>query len=189
MNDPTATAILDATRASILDFGIRRTTLSDIARRAGVSRVTVYRRYPDADAVLRALMTREFGELMEGVGANVGGRDARARVVARLSASVRALRGHPLLRKVLEVEPELLLPYLLRRMGETQRHGLGLMTKDIAEGQKDGSVREGDARTTAQLLLLLAQAVVLSGATVEDMAEETLQREFERVVDAALAPA
>ena len=34
MTDPTTDAILDATRASVLDFGIRRTTLTDVARRA-----------------------------------------------------------------------------------------------------------------------------------------------------------
>jgi AcrR family transcriptional regulator len=44
VSDATTEAILDATRASVLDFGIRRTTLTDVARRAGVSRMTVYRR-------------------------------------------------------------------------------------------------------------------------------------------------
>ncbi len=39
--------ILDAARSCVLDFGLRRTTLAEVARRAGVSRPTVYRRWPD----------------------------------------------------------------------------------------------------------------------------------------------
>ena len=54
MTDPTTDAILDAARASVAQFGIRRTTLSDVARLAGVSRMTVYRRYPDLPALIRA---------------------------------------------------------------------------------------------------------------------------------------
>ena len=73
MSDATTEAILDATRASVLDFGIRRTTLTDVARRAGVSRMTVYRRYPDVDAVLRDLMTREFGAAMAAIVGDLGG--------------------------------------------------------------------------------------------------------------------
>ena len=37
-------AVLDAARACVLDVGVRRTTLSDVARRAGVSRMSLYRR-------------------------------------------------------------------------------------------------------------------------------------------------
>ena len=59
MSDDTTQAILDATRSSILDLGVRRTTLTEVARRADVSRMTVYRHYPDVDAILRDLMTRD----------------------------------------------------------------------------------------------------------------------------------
>nr|MDT0664439.1 helix-turn-helix domain-containing protein [Micromonospora sp. DSM 115978] len=39
--------MLDAAEASLLAVGVRRTTLTDVARRAGVSRMTLYRRWPD----------------------------------------------------------------------------------------------------------------------------------------------
>lgn len=187
MRDPTTDAILDATRASVLDFGIRRTTLTDVARRAGVSRMTVYRRYPDVDAVLRDLMTREFGALLDEVAGRVEGPNGRARVVGRLTASVRALREHPLLRKVMEAEPELLLPYVLGRMGETQRRSVALIADEVAAGQADGSVREGDARVLAQALLLIAQSFLLSGGIAEEVAPERLFDELGRMLDAALA--
>lgn len=183
MTDPTTAAILDATRASVLDFGVRRTTLTDIARRAGVSRMTVYRRYPDLEAVLRELMTREFGATLEATAAAAAraGEDGRSRIRRQVGAGVRELREHPLLRKVVDAEPDLLLPYVLGRIGATQRHALMLLTAAVAAGQADGSVRAGDPEVIARGILLAAQSFLFAGAE--------LDAELERMVDAALAPA
>jgi AcrR family transcriptional regulator len=186
VTDATTEAILDATRASVLDFGIRRTTLTDVARRAGVSRMTVYRRYPDVDAVLRDLMTREFGAAMAEVAADLTGDSGRARVRGHLLKSVDAFRANPLMTKIVEAEPELLLPYVLGRMGETQRAAIGLLTADLTAGQADGSIRQGDVRVIAQALLLVAQTFVLSGSIAEDVAEADLRVELARIVDALL---
>src|SRR5439155_16686451 len=43
-------SVLEAARACVLAVGVRRTTLTDVARRAGLSRMTLYRRYPDVNA-------------------------------------------------------------------------------------------------------------------------------------------
>jgi len=187
-DDPTTRAILDATRSSVLDFGVRRTTLSDVARRAGVSRMTVYRRYPDVDAVLRDLMTREFGRLIADAAGRADGPDARTRLVRGTVGAVRELREHPLMRKVLEAEPELLLPYVLGRMGETQRLGIAALCEGLEAGQADGSVRAGDPRLLAQSSLLVLQSFLLSGGIAEDVDPDALLDDCERVLDAALRP-
>jgi AcrR family transcriptional regulator len=191
VTDPTAAAILDATRASVLDFGVRRTTLTDIARRAGVSRMTVYRRYPDLDAVLRELMTREFGATLDAMAAAaVGdGEDWRARIRRQVAVGVRELREHPLMRKIVDAEPELLLPYVLGRMGATQRYALTLLAAAVAAGQADGSVRTGDPEVIARGVMLAAQSFLFSGAGRDgEPAAAVLDAELERIVDAALAP-
>jgi AcrR family transcriptional regulator len=186
VTDPTTESILDATRASVLDFGIRRTTLTDVARRAGVSRMTVYRRYPDVDAVLRDLMTREFGAAMAEVAERVEGIDGRSRVVDRIVAGVEAFRTNSLMNKVVEAEPELLLPYVVGRMGETQRAAVELVAAEVRAGQLDGSIRPGDARVITQSLLLVTQSFVLSAGIAEDVTEQALLEELARVIDAAL---
>jgi len=56
----TETAILDAALAEVLAHGIRRTTASDIARRCGIARQTLYRYWPDAQSIFAALVTREL---------------------------------------------------------------------------------------------------------------------------------
>jgi AcrR family transcriptional regulator len=188
VTDATTEAILDATRASVLDFGIRRTTLTDVARRAGVSRMTVYRRYPDVDAVLRDLMTREFGAAMAEVAQDLSGNNGRERVSGHIMASVEAFRDSSLMSKIIEAEPELLLPYVLGRMGETQRAAVGLLTQVIADGQADGSIRGGDVRVMAQALLLVTQSFILSGSIAEDVPPTALREELARLIDATLAP-
>ena len=58
--DPRLDAYLDAARACILDVGWRRTTLTEVAKRAGVSRMTIYRAWSDMGSLLGDLMTREW---------------------------------------------------------------------------------------------------------------------------------
>jgi AcrR family transcriptional regulator len=188
VTDATTEAILDATRASVLDFGIRRTTLTDVARRAGVSRMTVYRRYPDVDAVLRDLMTREFGQAMDEVARDMSATTGRDRVTGHLLASVDAFRASALMAKIVEAEPELLLPYVLGRMGETQRSAITLLTRELSDGQDDGSIRAGDVRVMAQALLLVGQSFIFSSTIAEDVAPAALRDELARLVDAVLAP-
>lgn len=188
MSDATTEAILDATRASVLDFGVRRTTLTDVARRAGVSRMTVYRRYPDVDAVLRDLMTREFGHAMAEIVARVEAPDGRRRVVGQVLAIVDELGDHPLMKKIIDAEPELLVPYVLDRMGETQRTAVALAAHNIAAGQADGSIRAGDPAVLAQAVLLITQSFVLSGGIAAEVPRAALRDELEYVLDAALRP-
>src|SRR3954468_14219639 len=121
---PTVTpddALLDAARDSILAVGWRRTTLTEVARRAGVSRMTLYRRWPDMATLLADLMTREWAALALPAAGDAGDDGAaRDRVASGVSRTVTALRGNPLFAQILHLDPELLLPYLLDRRGRTQ---------------------------------------------------------------------
>ncbi|MDT5210285.1 MAG: hypothetical protein QOF67_2700, partial [Mycobacterium sp.] len=58
-NDPSSTTgdrILEAAAYCVIAHGVDRVTLAEIARRARVSRPTVYRRWPDIRSVLAALL-------------------------------------------------------------------------------------------------------------------------------------
>lgn len=90
--------ILDAARSCLLDFGLRRTTLAEIARRAGVSRPTVYRRWPDTDSVLADLLTREIRAALpdtRGIG------PTRPLLVSAVIAAAYDIGTHPIFEKVL----------------------------------------------------------------------------------------
>src|SRR5437764_14780913 len=135
-------SVVDATRASVMAFGVRRTTLTDVARRAGVSRMTLYRLVPDVTTLILSVITREFGALLtDAERAARRRRTARARLVATTVDVARRLPDEPLFRRVLDVDPELLLPYLTDRLGATQQLAVGHVRRMLAEGVADGSVR------------------------------------------------
>ncbi len=117
---------LDAARECILATGWTRTTLTDVARRAGVSRMTIYRTWPDMQTLLADLMTREWGGVVAEVAAAGSGAPLLERLSRGVSRTVTALRSNDLLRKIVEVDPELLLPYLLQRRGRSQDNILSL---------------------------------------------------------------
>ncbi|WP_214320118.1 TetR/AcrR family transcriptional regulator [Nonomuraea sediminis] len=141
--------VLDAARDCVLAYGVRRTTLTDVARRAGVSRMTIYRRWPDIRTLVGDLMTREWVHVIEDL-------DISQDPVKAVVEGVRALRGHPLWRKIVEADPELLLPYLIQRRGASHEAILAVLERAT-----------GDVRK-ARAVLLVAQSFLLSAPTMLD---------------------
>jgi AcrR family transcriptional regulator len=162
-------AVLDAVRDCVLAVGVRRTTLTDVARRAGVSRMTLYRRWPDVRTLVGDLMTREWVDVAtRAMPERRPELNARTLIVDGLVAGVDAFRAHPLFRKIVDVDPELLLPYVLDRRGASQIALLGLLADALREGHDDGSVRPGHAERQARSLLLVVQSFTLSLRTMTD---------------------
>lgn len=69
--DPLTEQILDAAREQFTTFGLRRSTVDDVAKRAGVSRVTVYRRFGNKDGLVSACLIREYRRFVMDVDATV----------------------------------------------------------------------------------------------------------------------
>src|ERR687887_517789 len=67
VREGTRARILDATFSAVRDFGISRTTVEDVAQRAGLSRQTVYRYFPSKDHLVVALVSREEEKFLDGV--------------------------------------------------------------------------------------------------------------------------
>jgi AcrR family transcriptional regulator len=181
--------ILDAARATVLDFGVRRTTVSEVARRAGVSRMTVYRRHPDGAALLRALMAREFGGVLEQAERETGWLGTgRERLVASAIRGVDLLATNPVLLRILELDAERLLPYFTGTPGRFQRLAHEVLRERVQACQAEGSVRVGDpGRLAASVELALRGAVLTARAWDADERAETL-RELARMLDCYLRP-
>jgi AcrR family transcriptional regulator len=189
-NERSEDRYLDAARECILATGWTRTTLTDVARRAGVSRMTIYRTWPDMQTLLADLMTREWGGVVAEVASAGAGSAPLERLSTGISRTVTALRSNDLLRKIVEVDPELLLPYLLQRRGRSQDNILDLLEPMVAEGQADGSVRDGDPRLLARSILLAAHGFTLSAETMTDDEHpvEAYDEELRALLERYLAP-
>ncbi|MGW2349149.1 TetR/AcrR family transcriptional regulator [Actinacidiphila glaucinigra] len=186
--------VLDAVRDCVLAVGVRRTTLTDVARRAGVSRMTLYRRWPDVRTLVGDLMTREWVSVaVQAMPERHRGTPIRTHMVEGLVAGVRAFRRHPLFVKILDVDPELLLPYVLDRRGASQDALLELIAGALEEGHADGSVRAGHAVRQARSVLLVVQSFTLSLRTMTDEEDPDLTSaaflgELRDILERTLAP-
>ncbi|AOW90558.1 MULTISPECIES: TetR/AcrR family transcriptional regulator [Streptomyces] len=186
--------VLDAVRDCVLAVGVRRTTMTDVARRAGVSRMTLYRRWPDVRSLVGDLMTREW--IAVATGAVPEARPdtgTRPRIVDGMVAGVEAFRAHPLFRKIVDVDPELLLPYVLDRRGASQEALLDLLADALREGHADGSVRRAHPQRQARSLLLVVQSHALSLRTMTDeddteLTSAALLAELRTILERILAP-
>jgi AcrR family transcriptional regulator len=160
---PAADLALDAAREAILAVGWSRTTLTDVARRAGVSRMTIYRKWPDMNALLGDLMAREWAGLVH---VEPTGGTALDRIVRNAVDTVRAVRANPLFQRIIELDPERLLPYLLERPGRSQNLVLSVVTEHLEAGQAAGEVRAGDPQLLARSVVLACHGFTLSARTM-----------------------
>jgi AcrR family transcriptional regulator len=182
--------LLDAAMECVLAVGVRKTTLSDVARTAGVSRMTLYRRFPDVRGMLSALLTREFGKIIIQVTeAGENEPTARGQLVIAAEVALRALATNPLMRTVIERDAEMLLPYLTERVGTSQRMSEAFLVAKLAAGQADGSIRAGDPAVQARTIYLLLQPyIVCVRPSTSDLELDDLLTEVSRILDLALRP-
>ncbi len=187
---PSDDAVLAAAKECVLDVGLRRTTLADVARRAGVSRMTVYRRYGDFSTLVSELLTTELLLLVDAAREEIAHLPtARERLVEAGALVVDRLTLHPLWCRVLDLDPELLVPLVFDRFGSTQRAVVEHVAEQVVEGQQDGSIRDVDAQLAATCLLLTAQSFVFSARIVAaHHSSERTAAELRRLLDSYLRP-
>ena len=189
--DDRESAYLDAARDCILDVGWRRTTLTEVARRAGVSRMTIYRTWADMPQLLGDLMTREWAGVVEDALAEED-REAPTveRLVGDIVGTVRRLRENELFVRIVDLDPELILPYLFSRRGRSQDAILELTVAALRTAQAEGAVRAGNPDAMARAMLLAAHGFVLSAHTMVDdqVTADELDAELIRALTRGLLP-
>ncbi|KZF05548.1 MAG: helix-turn-helix domain-containing protein [Rhodococcus sp. (in: high G+C Gram-positive bacteria)] len=178
--------VLDAARGCILEYGVRRTTLAEIARRAQVSRPTVYRRWADTRAVVSSLLTREIGSVIPTFGVDGS---VRAQISSATADVANSIRTHPLFVKILESDPDILSTYILHRLGASQSAIIDTLAPMLSLGQQDSSIRDGDPMQMACVVLLMVQSAVQSANMVSArISGDDLVAEIAYAVDAYLRP-
>jgi len=156
--------ILDAAASCVLAYGVERVTLAEIARRAGVSRPTIYRRWPDTQALLAALLTARIVGVLRDVPTEGGGREA---LVERIVGVAERLRHDEVVMSVFHSAPELAMVYIAERLGTSQQILIDAVASELRVAQRDGSVRAGDPRQLAAMCLLITQSTIQSAQIVE----------------------
>jgi AcrR family transcriptional regulator len=155
--------ILDAAAACVLAYGVERMTLTEIARRARVSRPTIYRRWPDIRFVLADLLTTRIAGVLDVVPDRGSDREA---LVERIVAVAEHLQRDDVVMAVLHNAPNVAIVYITERLGTSQQILIDTLAQAIKLGQEGGSVRPGDPRQLAAMCLLITQSAIQSAQMV-----------------------
>jgi TetR/AcrR family transcriptional regulator, repressor for uid operon len=116
--DRTSQRILNAALQEAAAVGLQRVTVEDVVRRAGVSRMTAYRRYPRRDDLVESLVRRETQRFLGAVADAIDSvEDPNDGVAEAFIAAVTFAREHPMLRRAGHVEPAPIDSAELLKMG------------------------------------------------------------------------
>jgi AcrR family transcriptional regulator len=179
--EPMTEGILDAARAQLEAFGVRRLTVEDVARRAGVSRVTVYRKFGNRDALVQAVVQREAGLFFAQLESAIGGFETAAnRLAEGFSMALDYLRNHSLLNRLLAIEPEAVVTLITisggQLLGTARSHLADQIGRDVSEGR----LPPLDVHAMAELLVRLVLSFFLMPETVFRLSTPDDAREFAR---------
>ncbi|MBW0271670.1 TetR family transcriptional regulator [Nocardia sp. MH4] len=112
-DDSAAARILDAALVQFEQVGVKKTTIEDIARQAGVDRATVYRRVGSRDDVVTAVFAREVARVLADLRSLPSRHDNLDDLVADILVTVIGRwREHPLVQRLLVLEPDRVMPHL-----------------------------------------------------------------------------
>ncbi|MEV0031135.1 TetR family transcriptional regulator [Nocardia sp. NPDC050793] len=155
--------LLESALSAFLDFGIKRTSMGEIARRAGISPATLYRRFESKNDLVEAVSVREAQRFVAEIDKRVQTVDGTEnQLVEIFVAFITAIAGNELLRRLLRTEPDLILPRLTTEGGPILAVGRGYLADKLRE------LRGGDADFDADLVAEIMARLALSLALTPD---------------------
>lgn len=167
----TKDAILAAAYDTVLANGMSHLAVGDVARRAGVSRQTVYRHFPSRRDLLVAVVLQEHRAFLGRVrAAATAQRSLRGAVEALTAEVLRTAREHPLFDRLLNQEPEALLPLLTGQQGALLPEVAPMVAELLAERLPHVSAVRIDRTADAIGRLLISYAVNPGDASADEVA-------------------
>jgi AcrR family transcriptional regulator len=182
--DAMSERILDAALERVAAFGLRRTTMDDVAEAAGVGRMTVFRRFGTKDALMEVLAVREARRFLDAIDSVAGDiEDPVERMVETAVVALLFANSNPLLGRLSRLEPETVLGIL-----RADNPPLMSIARAYAKAQLQKD-REAfghiDLDLVAEALVRLALSFILVPGGPVPLDDEDATREFAR---AALVP-
>jgi len=171
-------AILDAARQVFERYGTRRANVEDVARRAGISRSTLYRAYPNKEALLEAVLLRQFDDFLtelDRVAADLPPQEAVAECFTRGMALTREI---PLLARLAESEPE-----TITAAGAASHSSLVLGSAERVAStlrRSGATMPDAELQTVAELMLRVAWTYLLNPQGGLDVTDEEAVRAHAR---------
>jgi AcrR family transcriptional regulator len=190
-SDATA-AILDAALLEFEQHGFRRVALDDVARRAGVSRTTIYRRFANRDELVAAVVERENTELFADIADELKTAGPQSDLyVEAFTLSILRFRRHRVLNRMMADEPALVLELMHRHYGAAVDRMAAALRIIFPEGFADRIGEQAVNDLADTILRYAAMVLLLPSVEALETAEEIrafAARHFVPSLPAALQP-
>jgi TetR/AcrR family transcriptional repressor of uid operon len=181
-HDEMTARVLDGAYEQFCRMGIRRSTMEDVARRAGVSRITVYRRFATKDALVEHVVRREFRRYFDRFLIDIEqARTVADRVELGFVSALRAIRHNRLIGGLMAAEPDVLVPSMIgdggRTLAAVQRFVAGQLRREQAAGNVAADV---DVELVAELMARVSASFLLIPSQVVDLDDDDRLRALAR---------
>ena len=172
-------AILKAAAEEVALVGVGRASMDVIARQAGVSRSTLYRRFPSRDALITELGRQTFDFAMarlQTVGIDSGAKDA---AVAAFCEGVRLLTGEPIMRRFLQLDGDLTaMTGMLDEAGDFLESASAAMAKGLRAA--GATMPDSELLAVSELHIRLACSLAQVRTPVLDVKDDEAVRAYAR---------
>jgi TetR/AcrR family transcriptional repressor of uid operon len=169
--DAISERILDAAYEHFIRVGFQRATMDDVARRAGVSRITVYRRFAGRDALVEQVVRREFQRyfgqfLLEVAQAST----AEERLVVGFVSSIRTIRANPLIGLLLAPDDADAAATLLSDHGRTLAAVRAFLAGQLRREQRAGEISADlDVDRVAEIMVRISASFLVFPSHLVDL--------------------
>jgi AcrR family transcriptional regulator len=173
-HDETGTRILDAAYELFCHIGIQRSTMEDVARRSGVSRITVYRRFATKGALVDQLVRREVRRYLDQFRIDIEQAETAAdRVVLGFVSSLRAFRRNPLIGGLMAADPNALVPSTIGDGGRTLATVRAFVAGQLRREQDAGNVSgQVDVDIVAELMVRVCSSFLVIPSHIVDLDDD-----------------
>ncbi|OBI10628.1 MULTISPECIES: TetR/AcrR family transcriptional regulator [unclassified Mycobacterium] len=167
--------ILDTARAVFETYGVRRANIDDVAARAGVSRSTIYRRFPTKDDLFGHVVRREAEKFFTTLDRATAGCDPQQAVIEAFALGVRLVHDSPLYSRIADSEPE-----LLGMFSRSQAFPIGQFADGIAHTLRrcGADIPDRDLTNIADILLRVALGIIVFPTERLDTSDPAAVREY-----------
>ncbi|MGW5640916.1 TetR/AcrR family transcriptional regulator [Streptomyces sp. NPDC003832] len=181
-DDEVAMRLLDAAHEQFCRTGIKRSTMADVARLAGVSRITVYRRFATKEVLVEQVVRREFRRYFDRFAVEIQDAGTVAdRVVLGFASSLRAIRHNRLIGGLMAVEPDAVVPSLTSDGGRTLSVVQRFVADRLRQEQRAGQVApEVDVDVVAEMMVRVCTSFLVVPSHVIDLDDDERMRAVAR---------
>lgn len=180
-DDPERTPILDAAFNAFLDFGVKRTSMGEIARRVRLSPATLYRRFAAKSDLIQAVGLREVRRFLADVDRRIDQTaDADEQIIELYVGMTTGLHRHRLLRRIIDTEPDMVLPKLTTEGFPVIELGRDYLVEFIRRLQHEGKLPAYDPEPFAEVLARAALTLALTPQTSVPLQNDDAARQFVR---------